>query len=159
MSTKLITIEDDIQNSNLNEELKKKNIELCNFLKDNDFLIEPENDGNGWEIIYLKKCVGHMNYNNVGIWIDTYDFGDSDAVNDTFQEYILSHVRNCEYFSSCGKQCGCGNQPGFNITIFGNILKNICFSHLEFISPDEIALDSIKKLMILFKSNVSKNIL
>ena len=42
MSEQKITVEDVIINSNLSETLQKLHIEFCYFLKNNEFLIEPE---------------------------------------------------------------------------------------------------------------------
>ena len=145
-----LTVEDEIKNSDLSEDLKKAHIELCRFLEDNAFPIEPEDDGDGWKISFMNKCVGHMNFTHAGIWIDTCDFGGSAAADDVLKEAAWAHVRICEHFSSDGKQCGCGRQPGFDKMIFGKAYKNLCFAHLEFINPDVETVEHIKKLMILF---------
>ena len=153
MSEQKITIEDDIKNSDLSEKLKKTHIDFCHFLKNNEFSIEMEDDGNGWKIIFLTRCVGHMNFTNVGIWIDTCEFGSGRSADDFLKETTWAHVRICEYYSSDGKKCGCGNQPGFNRIIFGKGHKNLCFSHLEFMNPNAKTLDNIKELMLLLKQN------
>jgi len=150
-----LTIEDEIKNSELSENMQKMHIELCRFLADNEFPIEPEDDGNGWKIFFMNKCIGHMNFTNVGIWIDTCDFGGSTSADDVLKETAWAHVRICEHFISDGKQCGCGRQPGFNRMIFGKAYENLCFAHLEFMNPDVEALENIKKLMILLKQNKS----
>ena len=150
---KKLTIEDDVKNSDLSENLQKAHIEFCRFLRDNEFSIEMEYDRNGWQIIYMNECVGHINFANVGIWIDTCDFGSSASVDDALKETTWTHVRICEHFNSGGKQCGCGNQPGYNRIIFGKEYKNLCFAHLEFINPDAKSLNNIKKLMLLLKQN------
>ena len=70
---------------------------------------------------------------------------------DVLKKTTLAHIRICEHFSSDGKQCGCGRQPGFNRTLFGQEYKNLCFAHLEFMNPDVETIDNIKKLMVLFR--------
>jgi hypothetical protein len=150
---KKLTIEDDVKNSDLSENLKNNIMKFVVFLTENKFSIESEDDGNGWKIIYMNECIGHMNFTNVGIWIDKSGFGSSGSADDVLKETTWAHVRICEYFSTGGKQCGCGNQPGFNKTIFGKEYKNLCFSLLEFINLDAKTLDNIKKLMLLFKQN------
>ena len=152
---KKLTIEDEIKNSDLSENMQKTHIEFCRFLRDNEFSIESEDDGNGWKIIYVIVCVGHMNFANVGIWIDTCEFGGSASADDVLKETTWAHVRICEHFSSGGNQCGCGKQPGFNRIIFGKEQKNLCFALLEFMNPDAKTLENIKKLMLLFKQNKS----
>lgn len=148
-----LTIEDEIKTSDLSENMQKTHIEFCRFLEDNEFSIEPEDDGNGWEITLMNECVGHMNFANVGIWIDTCDFGSGDSADNVLKKTAWTHVRICEHFNSSGKQCGCGKQPGFNRMLFGKEHKNLCFAHLEFMNPDVETLENIKKLMILFKQN------
>ena len=155
MSDEKLTIEHDVKNSGLSENLQKHILNFVNFLKDTEFSIESEDDGNGWQIINMNECVGHMNFSNVGIWIDTCDFGNSSSADDVLKEFTWTHVRVCEYFSSGGKQCGCSKQPGFNKTIFGKKYNNLCFAHLEFINPDAETLENIKKLMLLIKQNKS----
>jgi hypothetical protein len=159
MPEQILTVEDVIKNSALSENLKNTHIEFCRFLKDNEFSIEPEDhtedDKNGWKITYLHECVGHMNFANGGIWIDTCDFGGSGSADDILKETTWNHVRICEYFKSGGKRCGCGRQPGFDRTIFGNKQNNLCFALLEFLDPDAKTLEDIKKLMLLFKQNKS----
>jgi len=158
---KKLTVEEEIKNSDLNENLQKAHMEFYRFLKDNEFSVETEADGNGWQIFYKNELIGHMNFvhefigHNAAIWIDTCDFGDSDSANDVLKETTLAHVRICEHFSSGGKQCGCGRQPGFNRMIFGKEHKNLCFALLEFMDPDARTLEDIQKLILLFKQHKS----
>ena len=154
-----LSIEGEIENSNLSENLQKHTLDFITFLINNEFSIKPEDDGNGWQIIYKNECVGHMNFtyeyigHNAAIWIDTCDFGSGGSTDDVLKETTWEHVRICEHFSSGGKQCGCGKQPGFNKTIFGKEYKNICFSFLEFMDPEVKTLENIKKLMLLLKQS------
>ncbi|MCL2301298.1 MAG: hypothetical protein FWC27_14240 [Firmicutes bacterium] len=140
----MLTIEEDIQRSSLSESLQKAHLAFCRFLKDNAFSIEPEADGNGWQIIYRNELIGHTNYTNAGVWIDTCDFGGSDSANDTLKETTWAHARACE-------QCGCGNQPGSDKIIFGRKFEHLCFAHLEFLNPDAETLEDIKRLLSLFR--------
>ena len=148
-----ITIEDEIKNSNLSEDMKKHTLNFIAFLIENAFSVETEDDGNGWQIIYMSECVGHMNFVRFGIWLGTCDFGNGYSTDNDLKEIAWSHVRACEYDTSNGKQCGCGKQPGFNKTIVGKEYKNLCFVYLEFMNPDAKKLENIKNLMLLFKQN------
>ena len=156
---KKLSVEGEIKNSKLNENMQKHTLEFIAFLTNNEFSIEPEEDGNGWQIIYMSECVGHMNFiyevigHDSAIWIDTCDFGNSDSADDILKETTWSHVRVCEHLSSGGKKCGCSKQPGFNGTIFGKEHKNLCFAHFEFLNPDAKTLENIKELMHLFRQN------
>ena len=152
MNKKKLTIENEVENSGLSGHMQKHMLSFVVFLKDNGFSVESEDDGNGWKIIHMDECVGHMNFTNVGIWIDTCDFGNSSA-DDVLKESTWAHVRRCEHVRSGGKKCGCGSQPGFNKTIFGKQYENLCFAHLEFTNPDAKALENIKKLMLLYQQN------
>ena len=157
MSDQNLTVEDVIRNSDLCENMQEMHIEFCRFLKDNEFAVEPEDhteaDVSGWKIIHMTECVGHMNFANVGIWIDTCDFGENEPANDDLKAFAWAHVRTCDHFSSGGNRCGCGRQPGFSRTIFGKQHDNLCFALLEFLSPDVKTLGNIKKLMLLLKQN------
>jgi hypothetical protein len=157
MSEQKLTVEDVIKNSDLSETMQKLHIDFCRFLKDNGFSIEPEghteDDASGWIILHTVECVGHTNYANACVWIDVCDFGGSDSTDDALKEFAWVNVRNCEHFSSGGKQCGCGRQPGFSKMIFGKKHENLCFAFLEFMNPDAETFEGIKKLMLLFKQN------
>ena len=155
----ILIVEDVIKNSDLNENLQETHCEFCRFLRDNGFSIEPEDhtekDKSGWKIIYMNECVGHMNFANVGIWIDTCDFGGSDSADDVLKETTWTHIRYCEHFSSGGKKCGCWNQPGSDKIILGRKFENLCFASLEFLNPDIKTIEDIKQLMLLFKLNTT----
>ena len=153
MSVQKITVEDEVKNSDLSESLKKHTLDFVSFLKDNEFSIEREGDedGKGWKIVYKNECIGHMNFANIGIWIDTCDFGDS--ADGILKETTWANVRVCDYFSSGGKRCGCHDQPGLTKVIFGKVFNNLCFALLEFMNPDAETLENIKKLMLLFKQS------
>ena len=152
-----LSVEDVIMNSALSENMRNKYIEFCRFLSSNEFQIEPEghteDNKSGWKIVYMNECIGHMNFTNVGIWLDTCDFGGSDAANVALKEIAWNNVRVCEYFSSGGKQCGCHDQPGLSKMIFGKKHENLCFAHFEFKNPDTEMLENIKSLVLLFKHN------
>ena len=155
-----LIVEDVVKSSGLSENMKKAHIEFCRFLRDNEFSVEPEghteNDVSGWAILYMAECVGHLNFNDVGIWIDTCDFGGSDSADDVLREFAQAHVRACEHFHSGGEQCGCGRQPGYSKVIFGKKYENLCFALLEFTNPDAETIENIKKLLLLFKKNTDQ---
>ena len=146
-----LTVEDAINNSGLSKVMQEHMTDFIVFIKDSGFSVEMEDDKNGWKIVYMNEVVAHINFVNVGIWVVTCDFGES--AEDDLKAAAWAHVRNCEHFSTNGKQCGCGSQPGFNKMIFGKEHKNLCFAHLEFINPDAEALEHVKKLMLLYIQN------
>ncbi len=152
-----LTAEKDVKNAGLSEDLQKAHLGFLRFLRDTEFSVEAEDDGNGWKIIDLNACVGHINFANAGIWIDACDFGGVGWADEALKETTWAHVRVCEHFSSNGTKCGCGRQPGFDGNLFGKEYKNLCFARLEFINPDIETLESIKKLMLSYRQN-KKNI-
>ena len=151
------TVEEGVLNAALSEDMQKRMLDFVSFLKYNEFSIEPEtgDDGIGWMIVYMNECVGHMNFANAGIWLDTCAFGGGDSADDALKETTWAHVRNCEHFSSGGKQCGCGRQPGFDKVIFVREHQNLCFALLEFLNPGAEEVESIKKLMLLYRKSKS----
>jgi hypothetical protein len=153
ISEQKLIVDDAIRKSDLSVNMQGTYLEFCRFLKDNRFSIEPEghteDDTSGWQIIYIDECVGHMNLTNAGIWIDTCDFGGNDSDDGVLAEFAWANVRTCDHFSSGGKQCGCGRQPGFSRTIFGKKYENLCFALLEFINPDTGTIENIMRLMLL----------
>ena len=152
---KALSVEDDIKNAALSASLQRAYIDFCRFLEDNKFSVETEADGNGWQILYANDYIGHLNFTHVGVWLDTCDFGDNGSADDALKETTWAHVRICEHFSSDGRQCGCGNQPGSDKMLFGKLFEHLCFAHLEFLSPDSNTLETIKRLLLLFKQNRS----
>ena len=62
------------------------------------------------------------------------------------KEFAWSHVKTCCNFTSNGKYCGCGFQPGRRIKLFGKTFDNVCTSVLEIQNPDAEALELVKKL-------------
>jgi len=152
-------IEENTKNANLSKNMQKHMLDFVAFLNDNDFFIEPEGE-NGWRIIDMDECVGHMNFAELGLWIDVCDFDGSEAASDfaddALKEFTWAHVRTCDHFHSDGKQCGCGSQPGFHKTILGKKYENLCFAALEFMSPNAKTLERIQELLLLYKQNKLK---
>jgi len=144
MAEQKLAIEEEIKNSILSESMQKAHNAFYRFMLENEFSIETEADGNGWQIFYQNKLIGHTNYTNAGVWLDTCDFGGRDSADDALRATAWGHVRTCE-------QCGCGSQPGSSKILFGKKFDHICFSHLEFLSPDAETLEDIKKLLLLFR--------
>ena len=156
---KKFTVDEIIKTAGLRDDAKT-HIDFCRFLNDNGFLIEPEghteDNKSGWQIMHMNQCIGHINFSNAGIWIDTCDFGSGDSADDALKETAWTHVRVCEHFSSGGKKCGCHDQPGLDKVILGKNFKNLCFANLEFINPDAKTLENIRKLLLLFRQNRQK---
>ena len=146
-------LEAEVARARLRADRRTAHSAFHRFLREQGFTIAAEDDGNGWQILDEAACVGHMNYTEVGIWLDTCAFGDGSAADDTVKEAAWAHVRPCEHFSSGGAQCGCGRQPGFDRVLLGRAYSHLCFSHLAFIDPDADTLAHITRLLTLYRQN------
>ena len=79
-------------------------------------------------------------------------------VDDDLKEFAWKHVNICCHFTSGGKYCGCGNQPGKHATIFGKEFDNVCTSEVAFSNPDAGALKKIVRLIDAWKDHVVEEI-
>ena len=68
----------------------------------------------GWTI-----CLGNTDNNLSGI---EYQSRAKFPADEKVKEFAWEHARICQHFRTNGKECGCGNQPGRRITLFGNII-------------------------------------
>jgi hypothetical protein len=73
------------------------------------------------------------------------------------QKFAQEHVKICGHFKSNGKDCGCGNQPGKRVSIFGKEFDNICGS-IEFGDASAEELKYIIKVVELTKDNIDDKI-
>ena len=67
-------------------------------------------------------------------------------IDEKLKKFAWSQVKTCCNFTSNGKYCGCGFQPGRRIKLFGKTFDNVCTSVLAIQNPDGEALELTKKL-------------
>jgi hypothetical protein len=153
-------IEDKINNT-LDGDAQKNALDFTAFLRANDITPELHESGDGWSIEYTGESIGFIIVNGVEqipgpwtIWFNSCEFGDGPVDNDV-KEAAWAHASICGNFSSGGKDCGCGDQPGFRRTIFGRVFENRCHSPLMFTNPDAKTLESVKKLMLMLKQTIN----
>ena len=104
--------------------------------------IYPDDRGIGWTIFDNPLCGRQYE-----------DF----PVDEYLKDFARSHVNICGHFTSGGKHCGCGNQPGAHKTIFGKEYDNVCTSEVAFRNPDAETLYKIEKLIDAWKLNIEGN--
>ena len=78
-------------------------------------------------------------------------------VDEQIKEFAQANVHYCAYFTSNGKECGCGDRPGKRTAIFGKEFDHVCHSPLWFLGPDAEALENIKKLVEIRKHEIDEN--
>ena len=77
-------------------------------------------------------------------------------IDDELKELVWSLVKVCTHFKTNGKECGCGQQPGFNLTIFGKKFDSCCHCPIWFGNPDAETVVKIKKLIEAWKLCVAE---
>jgi len=70
---------------------------------------------------------------------------------EALKEFAWKHVRICQHFRTNGKECGCGNQPGIRVTVFGKAFDNNCNGNIEINNPHGETLESAKRLADVWK--------
>ena len=116
-----------------------------NFGSDNGLfivlVIEPGE--RGWTV-----CIGSTNNNLTG---SEYQSRAKFPADEKVKEFAWEHTRICQHFRTNGKECGCGNQPGMYITLFGKEIDNNCNGNIEINNPSGEALEMTKRLTDLWK--------
>ncbi|MCL2463412.1 MAG: hypothetical protein FWF44_12155 [Defluviitaleaceae bacterium] len=150
-------IEDKI-NSVLSGDALKNALDFVAFLRANGLSPECHDSGDGWSIMRAGESPGFILVNGEPqmpgpwtVWFNSCDFDGRGPVDDDLKETAWAHASICGNFSSGGKDCGCGDQPGFRRTIFGKVFENRCHSPLMFTDPDAETLENMKKLMLMLK--------
>ena len=136
-------------------------LDFAAFLRVNEFDPECHESGFGWSVNYGGESVGFIVVDGAAqipgpwtVWFNSCDFGDGPA-DDDMKETAWAHASICGHFISGGKDCGCGDQPGFHRTIFGREYENRCHSPLMFTNPDAKTLENVKKLILMLKHNIA----
>jgi len=147
-------------NEVLSGDALKNALDFVAFLRANG--ITPEGHGDfGGAVMYANVSVGYLVVNGAAefpgpwtMWFNSCEFGDNGPVDDALKETAWAHASVCGHFSSGGKHCGCGDQPGFRRTIFGKVFENRCHSPLMFWNPDAKTLEHVKTLLLMLAQNI-----
>ena len=155
------SIENKINNV-LTGDARVNALDFTAFLRANGITPEMHESGGGWSVMYSGESIGFILVNGAEqfpgpwtIWFNSCEFGDGSDADYDLKETAWTHASICGNFSSGGKNCGCGDQPGFRRNIFGKIYENRCHSPLMFSSPDAKTLEYVKKLMLALKQNAA----
>ena len=99
-------------------------------VKDGLFIVLViESGGRGWTI-----CMGSSD--NVLPNSEYFNRAKFPA-DEKVKQFAWDHVRICQHFRTNGKECGCGNQPGRRITLFGKEFYNNCNGNIEINNPHD----------------------
>ena len=133
-------------------------LDFTAFLQKNNINPECHESGDGWSVMRGNDSIGFISVNGKNempgpwtVWFNSCDFDENGPVDNIVKETAWEHASVCGNFSSGGKVCGCGDQPGFTRTIFGRVFENRCHSPLMFTDPDAAKLESVKKLILMIK--------
>ena len=145
-------------------ETQKNALEFVAYLRANEMLFVR---GNGywedklyWMIKYKDEYVCFILINGSEkkdepwiIWSD--DSGSSWFADFSLDEHMKEVAwKNIDFCANCGGDCS----PGAHKTIFGKEFNNVCRTAMRFINPDVEALECVKKLVEIRKSDILKNI-
>ena len=144
---------ENIINEKLNGESKQNALDYIAFLQANEISLDSNNDGEGWAVGgIVGNSIGFMLINGTEnmpgpwtMWLNSCDFGDAD-VDDELKEAVWSHASPCGKCHAGWKDCGGGER-----VIFGKKFDHLCHSPLMFTNPDSKTLESLKKIVLMFK--------
>ena len=134
-------------------------LDLAAFIRANGMGFTSNDDGEGWAVGgTVGDSLGYMMINGEPdmpgpwtFWFNSCDFGGGETADVELKETAWAHSSVCANFSSGGKICGCGDQPGLHGTIFGREFENRCHSPLMFTDPGAKTLEHLKKLILMLK--------
>jgi len=149
-------------NKKLKGDMQKNALDFIAFMKENDILPDKP-DGNCYSCNDAFVCVlcVYPDGKKIGwsIFIGSYDCAlcreenQAYPIDDELKAFAWSHVSTCGHFSSGGKHCGCGGQPGKSIKLFGREFHNICTSILCIRNAEGVELEKAKRLAIVWKQS------
>jgi len=153
MSAKRI---EDVIGEVLTDNIRKNATDFINYLGADETAFEE--GGFCWSPEYKGEPLFHIKiggYNNEpDIWIiwsaDDYNGENVSSTDEHIKEFAWANICYC---GNCG---GCGN-PGRSAMVFGKEFDKVCHSALIFENPNAEAIESLKKLVDIRKSNILNN--
>ena len=156
------TITEQIQKK-LKGEMQKNALDFIAFMRENEILPrEPDAncyDGPGGAFVCVLCVYPHEKKIGWTIFMGSYDCAlcceenQDYPIDENLKEFVWTHVSTCGHFSSGGKHCGCGGQPGKSIKLFGREFHNACHSILYFRNAEGEELEKAKRLAIVWKQS------
>ena len=149
------TIEDEIKNAGLSGDLQKNALDFVAYLKECGMSVDETYHGLFRYYDESVCVIATYPIDNIPGW--TIFWGDYDSticcndykdfcIDEQVKEFAWSHANVCGHFTSGGKDCGCGSQPGKTVTILGKEFDNICTSLLSIRNPNAKTLEKVRKL-------------
>jgi len=148
-------------NEVLNGGSKRIALDFIAFLRANAITPDQHESGDGWSLVHKGESIGFIIVSQSEfpgpwtLWFNSCEFGSGESVSDDLKEAAWNHASICGNFFSNGKDCGCGDQPGFTRVIFGKEFQNRCHSPLMFHNPDAETMERAKKLMLMLTQNMA----
>jgi len=153
-------LEERIKNV-LQDEAQINALDFAAFLQTNEFICELNEDETikhnplGWNGAIggvVGNSIGYMYFdgstknNEWCIFLNSYDFGDVNILNNETKETIWSYLNKC-----CKCNDNWANCRGGNKTILGKTFDDLCHSPLMFKSPKAETLVNVKNMLLLLK--------
>ena len=148
---------------------QKNALDLASYLRANEIALEESESY--WEVEYKGKVLCFILINGSDqapgpwtIWSDQEpgtwtSWSDEGYIHEHKDCSVDEHTKkvawdNVNFCASCGGDCS----PGRRKTILGKEFDNLCSSAMAFTNPDLEALDCIKKMISIRKSDILRNI-
>jgi len=138
-------------------EVLKNALDFVTYLDENEIFFQ---DGDfSWsakyknETIFYIKIGGFDNETNEFIIWSADDYNSENALAQADEQLKEFAWLNVSYCGNCGGKCG----PGRSTEIFGKTFNKVCHCALIFINPNAEALEKLKKLTEIRKSNIINN--
>jgi hypothetical protein len=141
----------------LTGDAQRNALDFAAFLRKNEMLLTPNDDGTGWAIGgIVGNSMGYLMMNGADIfpgpwtmWLNYCDFDGADTTDNELQETAWAHASPCGKCHAGWEKCG-----GDDRTIFGKKFERLCHSPLMFHNPDAMTLESMQKLMSILKTKI-----
>jgi len=130
---------------------QKNALKFISFLRENEILLEANNEGDGWAVGgVVGNSMGYMIVNGgaqeLWLWFNDCDFETGASVDDELKEFVWAQVSPCGKCHDGWEKCGGGTR-----VIFGKEFERLCHSPLMFTNFESDKLENIKKLMLILK--------
>jgi len=150
------SLRDDIQEA-LTGDLQKDALEFLSYLESDELALDSVGEPICHMIIHPIDDQSYWNLYIGGYDSCIYKTERQDLpIDDDSKELVWSLMKICTHFKTNGKNCGCGQQPGIDLTVFGRKFYNCCQCPVWFGNPDAETVVRIKKLIEAWKLCVAE---
>jgi len=150
----------------LKSDMQKNALDFIAFLSENEIL--PRNPGEDYYVgpsgRYVCFLCAYPEEKKIGwtVFMGNYDCplcreeNQDYPIDEDLKEFAWAHTHTCVHFSSGGKRCGGGCQPGRSIKLFGREFHNVCQSILCIRNAGGEELEKAKRLAVVWKQSGTK---